>query len=109
MDEMTRDNLLATLTQLGPLAGKAIGGPQSLSELGELRRALLDALEAVEDALVPAMIAGSRRGMTYVELANASSYASTTTITKIMRDAGYSPGRGPKAFKERRARAVDVA
>jgi hypothetical protein len=65
-----------------------------LEHLGDLRQALLNALAQVEEALAPAIVAGFKSGMTYVELANASSYASTTTITKIMRQQGASPGTG---------------
>lgn len=69
----------------------------ALEHLGDLRRALLAALDQVEGALAPAIVAGFKSGMTYVEIANASSYTSTTTIVKIMRDQGASPGTGNTA------------
>ncbi len=71
----------------------------SLGELGNLHRALRLALAEAEEALAPKIVAGSKRGLTYVELASASGYGSTTTITKIMREQGVSPGRGRKPFR----------
>ena len=78
----------------------------SLKALGDLHRALKDALAEVEDALAPKIVAGSARGMTYTELAVAAGYGSPTTITKIMRDAGASPGRGSNQPMQRRRRRV---
>ncbi len=69
----------------------------TLQELGALRRALLAAVEAVDVELGPAIVAGFRSGMTYVELCAVSGYSSTTTITKIMRDQGASPGTGTRS------------
>lgn len=65
-----------------------------LGHLGRLRRALMAALDEVEVALGPAIVRGAEQGMTYVELANAGGYGSVTTIVKIMKDAGASPGSG---------------
>lgn len=66
----------------------------ALADLGRLRRALMAALDEVEVALGPAIVRGAEEGMTYVELANAGGYGSVTTIVKIMKDAGASPGSG---------------
>jgi hypothetical protein len=74
-------------------------GTHNLAQLGELHRALRRTLAEVEEALAPKIVAGSKRGLTYVELASASGYGSTTTITKIMREQGVSPGRGRKPFR----------
>jgi hypothetical protein len=74
---------------------------RSLTELGTLHRALRLALAEVEAALAPKIVEGARRDMTYVELAAAAGYGSTTTITKIMKEQGASPGRGPKPFRHR--------
>lgn len=68
----------------------------NLHVLGDLHKAILDALDEVREALVPAIVAGSRRDMTYVELATASGYKSITSIVKVMREAGASVGRGRK-------------
>lgn len=65
-----------------------------LADLGRLRRALIAALDEVEVALGPAIVRGAEGGMTYVELAAAGGYGSVTTIVKIMKDAGASPGSG---------------
>ena len=65
-----------------------------LADLGTLRRALIAALDEVEVALGPAIVRGAEEGMTYVELAAAGGYGSVTTIGKIMKDAGASPGSG---------------
>ncbi len=73
----------------------------SIFELGNLHRALRLALAEVEQALAPKIVNGAGRGMTYVELASAAGYGSTTTITKIMKAQGASPGRGPKPFRHR--------
>ena len=81
-------------------------GRMSLRELGELHRLMKDALAEIEDALAPKIVAGSARGMTYTELAVAAGYGSPTTITKIMRDAGASPGRGSNQPMQRRRRVA---
>ena len=65
-----------------------------LAQLGDLHRVLRVAVTEVEEALAPKIVNGAGRGMTYVELASAAGYRSTTTITKIMREQGASPGRG---------------
>lgn len=86
------DMLKLAIFDVGPddrnLAGHTLG------DLGRLRRALMAALDEVEDALGPAIVRGAEEGMTYVELANAGGYGSVTTIVKIMKDAGASPGSG---------------
>lgn len=76
----------------------------SLSQLGRLHRALRAALAEVEDALAPKIVDGARHGKTYVELAVAAGYGSTTTISKIMRDQEASPGRGSNQPLQRRRR-----
>jgi triphosphoribosyl-dephospho-CoA synthetase len=65
-----------------------------LAQLGDLHRVLRAAVTEVEEALAPKIVNGAGRGMTYVELASAAGYGSVTTITKIMRKQGASPGRG---------------
>ena len=65
-----------------------------LAQLGDLHRALRAALAEVEEALGPKIAAGAEDGHTYVELAHLSGYRSVTTIVRIMRDMGASPGRG---------------
>ena len=77
--------------------------PATLAQLGDLHRALRDALVEVEDALAPKIVDGARQGKTYVELAVAAGYGSTTTISKIMRDQAASPGRGSNQPRARRA------
>jgi hypothetical protein len=81
-----------------PMGNDTFDG-MNLGQLGNLHRALRLALAEVEEALAPKIVAGSKRGLTYVELASASGYGSTTTITKIMREQGVSPGRGRKPFR----------
>lgn len=77
-----------------------------LMQLGALRRALLDALEATEIELRPAIVRGwEDAGLTYVELANASGFSSVTTITKIMREMGASPGIGARSSEKPRRRS----
>lgn len=71
----------------------------NLHELGDLHIALRSAMAEVEEKLAPLIARGADRGMTYVELASAAGYGSTTTITKIMKAQGASPGRGPKPFR----------
>lgn len=66
----------------------------SLNQLGDLHRALRAAVAEVEEALGPKIVAGAEDGMTYVELCAVSGYRSVTTITRIMREMGASPGRG---------------
>lgn len=68
----------------------------------ELRRALAD----VEEALVPEIVKGAQRGRTYVDLAVTAGYGSTTTITKIIREQGASPGRGSNQAPFRRRRST---
>jgi hypothetical protein len=99
---MTIDTDRTAVEELHRITRAAAGislASRSLSELGTLHRALRLALAEVEEALAPKIVAGSKRGLTYVELASASGYGSTTTITKIMREQGVSPGRGRKPFR----------
>jgi hypothetical protein len=97
----TDTSALANLWHLMHAARLDVDGlsAHNLGQLGELHRALRLALAEVEEALAPKIVAGSKRGLTYVELASASGYGSTTTITKIMREQGVSPGRGRKPFR----------
>lgn len=80
--------------QMTRWAAMNAGDGMALGQLGDLRRALIGALEEVEVALGPAIVRGAEGGMTYVELAAAGGYGSVTTIVKIMKDAGASPGSG---------------
>lgn len=66
----------------------------TLAELGDMQRALRAALVEVEEAMGPKIVARSEDGLTYVELCSESGYRSVTTITRIMREMGASPGRG---------------
>lgn len=75
-----------------------------LAALGDLHRALRAAVAEVEEALAPKIVEGARHGKTYVELASAAGYGSTTTITKIMREQDASPGRGSNQPLQRRRR-----
>ena len=101
MDAMARlDNAMTNWAQVPALAD------WGFRDLGELHRLMKDALAEVEDALAPMIVRGSARGMTYTELAVAAGYGSPTTITKIMRDAGASPGRGSNQPMQRRRRVA---
>ena len=96
------------ITELRHQLVAAHGDPSrdlDLRELGELHRALKAALVDVETALVPAVVGAAQEGMTYTELAVAAGYGSSTTIVKIMREAGASPGRG-RNQPQRRHRAA---
>jgi hypothetical protein len=85
------------------------GATPDVATLGLLHRALEVALTETRAALEPAIHAGQRRGMTYLELALASGYGSTTTISKIMKLAPNGPpgtGNNPPSFRApRRAKA----
>jgi hypothetical protein len=91
MDAMK--DLRAKLDQYAEVTGNQLDG-LSLDELGDIHRFLRYAVAEVEEALAPKIVGGAGRGMTYLELASAAGYRSTTTITKIMREQGASPGRG---------------
>lgn len=95
MDAMGRLQVLAEQLPVGEDRLVAM----RLRELGDLHCALRSALAEVEEALAPKIVNGAGRGMTYVELASAAGYGSTTTITKIMKAQGASPGRGPRPFR----------
>ena len=86
-------DLRADLERYADVTGNKFDG-LDLSELGDLHRALRDALAEVEEALAPKIVSGAGRGMTYVELASAAGYGSVTTIVKIMKRAGAGPGTG---------------
>jgi hypothetical protein len=86
-------DLRAKLEQYAEITGNQFDG-LGLEELGDLHRFLRYAVAAVEEALAPKIVEGARRGNTYVELASAAGYGSVTTISKIMREQGASPGRG---------------
>ncbi len=102
MDAMK--DLRAKLDQYAEMTGSQFDG-LGLDELGDLHRFLRLATAEIEEALVPAMVAGSAQGMTYVELASAAGYGSVTTIHKIMVRASAARGTGSNQPGQRRRRA----
>lgn len=77
-----------------------------LEALGRLHRELQRALVDVDQALAPRIAEGALAGLTYVELATAAGYGSTTTITRIMKAQGAGRGSGGNQVKRRRSSVV---